>query len=77
MLQHHQGQIFDVSGGQYVTIYEVAELVAELTGATLERGSALGFTPTAREHSTVPGWIPEITLEAGITSLISRVKSSS
>ena len=77
MLQHHQGQTFDVSGGQYVTIYEVAELVAELTGSTLERGSASGFTPTAREHPTVPGWIPEITLEAGITSLISRVKSTS
>ena len=74
MLQSFQGQIFDVSGGNFVTIYEVAELVAELTGATVERGSGRGFTPNVRELSTVPGWNPEVSLEAGITRLISRVK---
>ncbi len=48
MLQLHQGQIFDVSGGNFVSIYEVAELIAKLTGAKVERGSEVGFTPSVK-----------------------------
>ncbi len=74
MLNLHQGQVFDVSGGNFVRIFEVAELVAQLTGAEVVRGTERGFTPSAKELPTIPNWKPDVTLEAGINRLISRVK---
>lgn len=74
MLQLHQGKIFDVSGGNFVSIYEVAELVAEFTGARLERGNERGFTPSVMELPSVPNWNPEVSLEAGIARLIAQAK---
>ena len=76
MIKEQKGRIYDVSSENYITILEVAELIAKITGAKLFPSQISGNTPISAERATYPGWEPKISLEDGIRNLITEYSKS-
>jgi nucleoside-diphosphate-sugar epimerase len=70
LLTEHLGEIYDVSAGEYISIYEVAKYIADETGAKLVRGSQIGYTPVVDEIAALPGWRPQTLIQQGLTRMI-------
>lgn len=62
--------IYDVCGSEYISILEIAKLVAKFTGAIVFPNSKKGFTYKVKEINKFPGWQPKVELESGIKLLI-------
>ena len=76
MIKEQKDRIYDVSSAHYITILEVAELIAKITGAKLFPSQISGYTPFSTECATYPGWEPTISLEDGIRNLITEYSKS-
>ena len=70
LINSHLGEIFDVSAGEYVSILELAKLIAKKTGAGVIPGTVKGHNPNVKESAELPGWKPTVDLESGIERLI-------
>jgi nucleoside-diphosphate-sugar epimerase len=70
LINNHIGSVFDVSAGDYVSILEIAKLIARMTGATVIPGEVKGHNPNVKETLPIPDWKPTVDLETGIESLI-------
>jgi len=70
LINNNLGEIYDVRNEEYISIFDVAEIVSSKTGARLERGSKKGVTHNVTDVPLVPGWTPKISLTNGITSMI-------
>jgi nucleoside-diphosphate-sugar epimerase len=73
MLTKHLGSIYDVSSSEYISILNLAEIISKHTGADIQPGLVKGIEPIAAEHPTAPEWIPKISIDEGIKSLIKKI----
>ena len=66
--------VFDVCGDNFISIYEVATIISNLTGAKIIRGNLEGKTHTIKTISKIPNWKINIELENGIKTMIDAMR---
>jgi nucleoside-diphosphate-sugar epimerase len=63
--------VYDVTSFEWVSVRQVAEIIAHATGARVVPGERRGTTPITPMRGRVPGWIPQMDLQAGLQSMVS------
>jgi nucleoside-diphosphate-sugar epimerase len=66
--------LYDVTSFEWVKVRDVAEIIAKITGAKVVPGSKIGSTPLTPIQGKIPGWNPTITLHAGLTEMIAKIR---
>lgn len=68
--------VFDASSYEWVRIIDVANMIADLTGAKLVPGNRVGHNPIASPNcGRVPGWLPTTELRDGIAHMVEEARS--
>jgi len=62
--------VYDISSFEWVSVREIAQIVARETGATVIAGNHTGTTPFTPMKGRVPGWLPQIDLRDGLHRMI-------
>ena len=70
MLTRGNGEVYDVSSKNYISILELANKIGKLTNSKVIQGYEIGIDPKVEEISWFPEWIPRIELENGLISII-------
>jgi nucleoside-diphosphate-sugar epimerase len=73
-LEKRTRTVYDASSYRWVQVKEIAEMIAEVTGADIEFGTKKGTTLTASNMGRLPGWLPKIELEEGVKRMIKEYK---
>ena len=73
LIKKHLGGVFDVSAGDFISILEVAQMIALETGAEVIPGIANGNNPRVVTSPRIPNWKPAVSLEVGIKKLIQKI----
>jgi len=68
-------RVCDVSSFEWVTIRQVADVIASITGAEVIPGERIGSTPNTPMQGRIPGWLPEVSLEEGLRRTIQLYRS--
>ncbi len=68
--------VYDISSFEWVSVLDVARIIAEETGATIVAGEKIGVTPLTPMKGRVPGWLPEVDLRQGLCRMIADLRSS-
>jgi len=66
--------IYDVTSFEWVTIREVADIIAGLTGAKVVPGKKIGSTPFTPMQGKIPGWNPVVSLDQGLAKMVTRLQ---
>ncbi len=75
-LKNRTRTVFDASSYEWARIIDIANIIAELTGAKVIQGKSNGHDPLpSKNMGRVPGWLPGITLRDGISAMIDQAKS--
>ena len=72
LLNNHLGEIYDVTTENYTSIAFIANIIKEITGATVLIGEKEGTTPSVETIKTIPGWYPKVKINDGVSDLISQ-----
>lgn len=70
----HWPDIYDVASFEWVRVIEVAEMLAEMTGARVIPGSVIGSTPLTPMKGKLPGWTPQVPLRLGLERLVEAAR---
>jgi len=73
MTQQLQG-VYDVTSFEWVTVRELADVIARLTGAVVVPGRSAGNTPITPIRGKIPGWIPKVNFEDGLRSMVDAMR---
>jgi nucleoside-diphosphate-sugar epimerase len=68
--------VYDISSFEWVSVLDVARIIAEETGSVIIAGEKIGVTPLTPMKGRVPGWLPEIDLRRGLCRMIADLRSS-
>lgn len=68
--------VYDISSFEWVSVMDVARIIAEETGAKIVAGQKVGDTPITPMKGRVPGWLPEIDLQQGLRRMVHGLQSS-
>jgi len=74
MLIAGNGEIYDVSSKNYISILELANKIGKLTNSKVIPGNEIGIDPKVKEIPWFPEWIPKIELEYGLQLIIQSQK---
>lgn len=72
--QNLQG-IYDVSSFEWVSVRDIANIIARHTGAKVIPGDKAGSTPITPMMGKVTGWIQQVSLEEGLSRMVEDLKS--
>ncbi len=64
--------VYDVTSFEWIRVREVADTIAELTGAKVIPGTRRGSTPLTPIRGRIPGWLPEVSLREGLQRMIAN-----
>ncbi|MCX6890325.1 MAG: NAD(P)-dependent oxidoreductase [Verrucomicrobia bacterium] len=67
--------VYDISSFEWVSVLEVAQVVARLAGARVVPGEQVGSTPITPMQGRVPGWLPHVSLETGLGRMVEAARS--
>ena len=67
--------IYDVSSFEWVKVRRVAEIIASHTGAKVIPGTKVGSTPITPMRGRIPGWLPEVSLEDGLSRMVQSYRT--
>jgi nucleoside-diphosphate-sugar epimerase len=62
--------IYDITSFEWVSIYEIAEMIGALLDVPVIRGLETGRTPTTPLTGKIPMWLPTISIEKGLMQMI-------
>jgi nucleoside-diphosphate-sugar epimerase len=67
--------IYDASSYEWVRIIDIANIISDLTGASVIPGKLKGHDPLpAQNMGRLPGWLPQIELKDGIAEMVDQAK---
>lgn len=66
--------VYDVSSFEWVTVREVAEIIARAANARVIPGQRKGSTPITPMQGRVPGWLPRVSLEEGLFRMVEEAR---
>lgn len=67
--------VYDVTSFEWIKVMDVAQIIADLTGAKVIPGSKIGSTPITPIQGKIPGWVPAVGLKTGLSKMINEVAS--
>lgn len=67
--------IYDITSFEWVRILDVARVIADLTGAEVIPGQAIGRTPNTPLKGKLPGWNATVPLRQGLSLMINRYRN--
>ena len=70
-------RVCDVSSFEWVSIRQVADVIASITGADVIPGERVGRTPNTPMQGKIPGWLPEVSLEEGLRRTVDLYRAQS
>ena len=62
--------LYDVTSFEWVSVLDLARIIADLTGAEVVPGSHIGSTPTTPLVGKVPDWESSLTLREGLSKMV-------
>jgi nucleoside-diphosphate-sugar epimerase len=65
-------EIVDITSFEWVKVIEVAETIAEITGAQVIPGERVGRTPITPIKGKLPGWNAKVSLREGLSRMMER-----
>lgn len=72
---HLRRTVFDASSYEWVRIIDIANIIANETGAKVLPGDKIGHDPLAADNmGRVPGWLPSISLEEGLRTMVEEAR---
>lgn len=75
--KHLLRTVYDASSYEWVRIIDVADLIADLTGAVVVPGKKIGHNPIASPNcGRIPGWLPTVELRDGIVGMVEEARKS-
>jgi nucleoside-diphosphate-sugar epimerase len=63
--------VYDVTSFEWIKVKDLAQMIADITGADLIPGGRIGSTPITPIRGKIPGWHAQVSLEEGLRRLIS------
>jgi nucleoside-diphosphate-sugar epimerase len=66
--------VYDVTSFEWITIREVADLIADYTGAKVIPGDIVGSTPITPIRGKVSKWLPSVKLEYGLKMMVDEMR---
>ena len=69
------GTLYDVTSFEWISVLNVAKVIAKLTDAEVHPGKIVGSTPVTPIYGKIPGWNALTTLEDGIGTMITSLKN--
>lgn len=68
--------VYDASSYEWVQIIDIANMIADFTGAEVSPGTKTGHDPAASSNrGRIPGWLPTIELREGIRAMVDEAKA--
>lgn len=67
--------VYDISSFEWVSVMDIARIIAEETGAQIVSGAKIGGTPITPMKGRIPGWLPEIDLQRGLHGMIKELQT--
>lgn len=68
--------IYDISSFEWVRVIDIAQMIADKTGAIVIPGKKQGTTPFTPIKGRIPGWLPQVDLREGLNRMISELESA-
>jgi nucleoside-diphosphate-sugar epimerase len=68
--------LYDVSSFEWISIREIADIIAECTGAKVIPGEKVGSTPITPIQGKVPGWLPSVDIKDGLETMVKMARDS-
>jgi nucleoside-diphosphate-sugar epimerase len=68
--------VYDITSFEWVSVREVAQIIAEETGAAIIDGKQVGTTPFTPMKGRVPGWLPQLDLRQGLCRMIAELQKN-
>lgn len=68
--------VYDVSSFEWISVMDVAQIIAEFTNAKIVPGTKKGSTPITPMQGKIPGWFPKVKLEDGLKGTIDQARRS-
>ncbi|MBU3968899.1 NAD(P)-dependent oxidoreductase [Patescibacteria group bacterium] len=67
-----RGDVYNINSGEWTKIIDLANMIAEVTGAKVKRGKnkSVDHRKIFSSYRRVPGWKPRIKLKSGLSKLI-------
>ncbi|MBO6548247.1 MAG: NAD(P)-dependent oxidoreductase [Rhizobiales bacterium] len=75
-LSNQYSGLYDVSSFEWVSIREIADIIAELTGAKVIPGEKIGSTPITPIQGKVPGWLPSVGIRDGLETMVNMAREN-
>lgn len=72
--EEHKG-IHDVTSFEWVKIIDIANIIAEITGAKVIPGEKIGSTPITPIKGKIPGWSAKVDLKNGLRKTVENFKN--
>lgn len=66
--------LYDVSTFEWVQVIDIANIIGEYTKAKVIPGERIGSTPLTPMQGKIPGWLPKVSLEEGLSKLVDRMR---
>ncbi len=67
--------VYDISSFEWISVRDIAQIIAEETGAVVVPGKQIGNTPMTPIKGRIPGWLPEVDLRSGLRVMIDELHS--
>jgi nucleoside-diphosphate-sugar epimerase len=72
--KNHNQNIYDITSFEWTRVLDVAKIIAKYAKAEIITGPTVGKTPLTPLKGRLPGWLPEISLEQGIKTMVNEMK---
>lgn len=72
--QHLEG-VYDVTSFEWIKIIDIAHIIAAFTGAEIIPGERIGSTPITPIRGKIPGWLPQVTMQEGIRTIVDDMQA--
>lgn len=69
-LSRRLGGVYDVSSFEWVRVRDMAQIIADLTGARVVPGTRVGSTPVTPMIGKIPDWEPALQLREGLSNMV-------
>lgn len=67
--------VYDASSYEWIRIIDIAQIIADLTGAKVYPGEVEGHDPLPADNmGRVPGWLPSVEIRDGISIMVEEAK---
>jgi nucleoside-diphosphate-sugar epimerase len=74
-LERRVSGVYDITTFEWCSVLEAANVIADLTGATVFPGTRPGSTPLTPIRGKIPGWRAEVSLRDGLHSLVGKIQA--